>query len=111
MDKVKYALLLLLVLTPGLTVAGTITGETLKNYLDTSKATEKEYATGMVVVGDVLFKWEGKSHCKPEKATLSQAVAITEKFLSGNPELWHENAYYLVGAALGSVWPCNKTSN
>lgn len=66
----------------------------------------KEDILAMVLIGNVTFAWEGKTHCKPSNATVGQARAITQNFLNENPEIWHYSASILVGAALGSVWPC-----
>lgn len=60
----------------------------------------------MALIGKVTFAWEGKSHCKPANATVGQAAAITQNYLNENPEIWHYSATVLVGAALGSAWPC-----
>ncbi len=80
------------------------TGQQLMERLEDSSAESR--IEGMRLVGDILFAWEGKSHCKPPQATVGQAVAITQKFLTENPHLWHYDAPHLVGAALGRVWPC-----
>lgn len=62
----------------------------------------------MAWVGEILFSWEGKSHCKPPRATVGQATAITKKFLNENPQYWHEDASRLIGLALGLTWPCQR---
>lgn len=67
---------------------------------------DKEVIQGYYIVGNILFGWEGKSHCKPEKATLGQAAAIAQKFIKNKPEYWHEPAPGLIGAAFQSVWSC-----
>jgi Rap1a immunity proteins len=80
-----------------------LTGQHLLAKLE-SDAAEQMHAT--MFVGQVLFEWEGKSHCKPPEATLGQAVALTKNFLKANPHLWHHEAAHLVAAALQLAWPC-----
>ena len=87
--------------------AGEITGQDLYNRLTLPTTTGSDMAYAMFLVGNVLFQWDGKSHCKPPKATLAQAVAITKNFLADNPHLWHEESPYLIAVALGEKWPCN----
>jgi len=88
-------------------LAQSMTGQQLLNGLElpNSDPNKLQYVK---VVGDITFKWEGQSHCKPEGATVGQAIAITEKFLKANPEIWHMNAYDITGVALGQAWPCKK---
>jgi hypothetical protein len=62
----------------------------------------------MVLVGNVLFQWDGKSHCKPQGASVGQATAIVEKNLKEMPEIWHVEAYIVIAVILGMVWPCQS---
>lgn len=60
----------------------------------------------LILTGSVLFEWEGKSHCKPERADVEQAMAITRQFFQEHPQIWHLDAPSGIGVALGNVWPC-----
>jgi len=97
---------------PSMAAADIQTGQDLITKLNsTSLETADDHLEAMRFVGNILFAWEGKSHCKPPAATVGQAAAITQKFLNDNPALWHYDAANLVGAALGIAWPCPKKQN
>ena len=68
----------------------------------------QEFISALVLAGNVLFQWEGKSHCKPERADVDQAMAIAAKFFEEHPQVWHLAAPDGIGAALGNVWPCGE---
>jgi len=65
-----------------------------------------EYLDATLLAGNVLFQWEGDSHCKPEHATVNQAMAIALRYFREHPQIWHLSAPDGVGVALGNVWPC-----
>jgi hypothetical protein len=79
-------------------------GQQLLAKLTSSDARERIPA--MMLVGDILFQWNGKSHCKPPAASVGQATAIVEKYLKETPEIWDGEASHVIGAILGMVWPC-----
>ena len=99
------SLIVFLSAIPCLSYADGMTGQ---QWLEKLKKTshEKDVAIAMILAGDVLFQWDGKSHCKPNNATVGQAVEITIKYIKDRPEIWHLNAVNLIGAALGIAWPC-----
>jgi len=99
-----YLILLLVLFFPLTVQADYGTGQQWLEKLNSPMTEDKIDAK--VMVGNILFAWEGKSHCKPSLATLGQAVAITKKFLDENPQFWHEEVSNLIGAALGIAWPC-----
>jgi len=102
------AIILTVVLGNPLTAqADFMTGQQL---LEKMKATStvEDRIEATYLVGRILFDWEGKSHCKPPKATVGQAKAITQNFLTENPQLLHNEAHHLIGAALGIAWPCEN---
>jgi len=45
------------------------------------------YLKAMLLAGNVLFKWNGKSHCKPERADVNQAMAIAKQFFQDHPQI------------------------
>lgn len=90
---------------PTTSYAATMTGQQLAAKLD-MPIDSRERLEGVMLIGNVLFEWEGKSHCKPQAATLGQAAAIAKNFLQANPQLLHYDASTLVGVALGENWPC-----
>ena len=81
---------------------------TIGHWLESIRATKSqpEHLKAFILAGDILFKWEGKSHCKPERANVNQAVAIAEKYFQDNPQIWHLDAPTGIGVALGNSWPC-----
>ena len=104
-----FAITLTMVPTCSFTSRADITsGQQLVDKLNTATATQEDRIEATLLVGNILFNWDGKSHCKPPQATVGQAVAITQKFLNENPKLWHYDAPHLIGTALGIDWPCQK---
>jgi hypothetical protein len=61
---------------------------------------------GLGFVDGVASAIRGKLACVPEGTTVGQEFAIVGKFLTEHPELWHENASYLVASALATSFPC-----
>lgn len=90
--------------------ASELTGHELLDRLNLPE-TSKDRVYAVFLVGNVLFDWNGKSHYKPPRATLGQAVAITKNFLVENPQLWHVESPYLIAVALGVKWPCPGPSS
>jgi len=95
--------------TVHLAIADIRSGQDLISKLNSTELeTAADHLEAMQFVGNILFAWDGKSHCKPSGVTVGQAAAVTQKFLNDNPALWHNDAAALVGAALGLAWPCAK---
>jgi hypothetical protein len=86
--------------------ASTVTGQQLLAKLTSSDARERVPA--MILIGDILFQWNGKSHCKPPGVTVGQATAIVEKYLKEFPEVWDGEASHVIGAIFGMMWPCQS---
>lgn len=81
---------------------------TIGEWLNATKLPKSSPARlkALVLTGNVLFDWEGKSHCKPERANVEQAMAIAKLFFQEHPQIWHLDAPSGIGVALGNVWPC-----
>lgn len=88
-----------------------------KNWLDAINQPDqsKVHVFAWIMLGNVLYGWEGKSHCSPAnrgnanlREALDQAAGIVQVYLKSRPQLWGYPAPDLIGAALGSVWPCQK---
>jgi len=67
-----------------------------------------EHLAALVLTANILFKWDGNSHCKPERANVEQAMAVTKLFFEEHPQIWHLDAPSGIGVALGNVWPCDS---
>jgi len=102
--RLAFIILLTMLAYPMIAAADIKTGQDLIQMLNAAR--EKDRIEAKIFIGNILFDWEGKSHCKPPQATVGQAVAITQKFLNENPKIWHYEAAAIVGAALGDAWPC-----
>lgn len=81
---------------------------TAGHWLEATKlpASSPEHLKALIITGTVLFEWNGKSHCKPERANVNQAMEIAKQFFQGHPQIWHLDAPHGIAAALGDVWPC-----
>jgi hypothetical protein len=110
--KFMLAIVMTMLLCPSMVSADIRTGQELITKLNSTSdtlETARDHLEATQFVGEILFAWEGKSHCKPPAVTVGQAAAVTQKFLNDNPALWHNEAAALVGAALGLAWPCPKS--
>lgn len=87
--------------------AQSMTGQQLLYAIEQPRSQDEKMA-GIILVGNVTFKSEGITHCKPQNATVAQAVAITEKFLKDNPRVWNLNAIDITSTALSYAWPCRR---
>lgn len=77
----------------------------LAKYESDSQAEQTE---ALAQVAAWLFQVDGESHCKPTKATVDQAAAITEKYLKENPVAWNEDSNTMILVSLRLAWPCAK---
>jgi Rap1a immunity proteins len=64
---------------------------------------------GLGFVDGVASAIRGKLACVPEGTTVGQEFAVVGKFLTDHPELWHDNASYLVASALATTFPCHAS--
>jgi hypothetical protein len=108
MTYIRNSLILLaFVVISGSAFAQSMTGQQLLYSIEQPRS-QDEKMQGIILVGNVTFKSDGISHCKPPNATVAQAVAITEKFLKDNPRVWNLEAVDITSAALSYAWPCKR---
>ena len=103
----KVILFASLVIGSGNLLAQPMTGQQLLYAIEQPRSQDEKMA-GIMLVGNVVFKSDGVTHCKPSNATVAQAVAITEKFLKENPRVWNLEAIDITSAALSYAWPCKR---
>ena len=72
---------------------------------------DKQFTNGVAlgyVVG-VADMWDDIVFCLPNGVTAGQLEKITVRYFEANPQLLHESADVIVGAAFGTSFPCKKS--
>ena len=67
---------------------------------------QKGFVLGMIV--GVASTWTGDLFCIPKGVTPGQMEDVVRQFMNSKPQDRHESAELIIGAALVSVYPCEK---
>ena len=59
-------------------------------------------------VDGLVYGVGGKDFCRPNGATIGQALAVVVKYIEARPERMHEPFGLLAIEALKAAWPCKR---